>query len=175
MHVRVFTSKGPFTGVPLFRVHTKGQSITTEITQQTLEDEINWWLGQNPAVKIIEIRQSLAPRWFGPPYCVVTVWYEPAQVLLDRKAAEELVLKHLNEFKPECRRDTVITQVIEKPFGWVIYYGSKEYAETGDDKYATVGAYPILVDRRDATLHHTGLGKIEDYIERYEKTGRTVG
>jgi hypothetical protein len=175
MRVRVFTSKGPLTGVPNHRTWTKGQTITTEIIDHTLEDQINWWLGQNPAIKIVEIRQSLAPQWFAPPLCVVTIWYEPASELLDRKAAEELVLTHLNGSQPECRQDKVITQVLEKPFGWVFYYDSKQHVETSDAKSQLLGGYPILVDRRDATLHFTGLGRIEDYIQRYEKTGRTDG
>ena len=120
-----------------------------------------------------EIRQSLASGWLGRIQCVVTIWYELPKVMLTREAAEKLVLEHVTG---PLNRDTVcITEVLERPFGWVFYYDSKRFIQTGDDKHAMLGNFPVLVDRHSCTLHSTGLGKIEDYIERYEKTGQTSG
>ena len=43
---------------------------------QALEDEINAWLGENPRVKIIDIRQSGSGGSWGPFLWWVSVWYE---------------------------------------------------------------------------------------------------
>jgi hypothetical protein len=92
-------------------------------------------------------------------------------MILSREAAEALVLEHVSG--PEGRCDIAITETMERPFGWVFCYNSKRYLETGDDRHCLLGNHPILVDRYRCTLHTTGLGKLEDYIERYEKTGTT--
>lgn len=150
--------------------HRGNQFYTLDWTPG-LEDEINRWLSQNPAIAICEIRQSLASRWIGQPHCVVTVWYEPPKCILSKEAAEKLVLEHVTS--PERRGDIIITEAIERPFGWVFCYNSKRYLESGDDRHSLVGNYPILVDRHTSALHSTGLGKLEDYIESYEQTGTT--
>ena len=45
-------------------------------TKQILEDEINSWLGANPGIKIVEIRQSCCGGSFNPSLTVVSIWYE---------------------------------------------------------------------------------------------------
>jgi hypothetical protein len=170
MLVKIFTSKGPLNGVHGKLRHRGGQFYTIEVTQ-SLEDEINRWLSQNPAITISQIQQSSASTWFGRQQCIVTVWYEPPKSVLSREAAQRLVLERVSS--PESRGDIVITEAIERPFGWVFCYDSKRYVETGDDKYGLLDNHPVLVDRHTCTLHPTGLGKIEDYIARYEKTGQT--
>jgi len=177
MHVKLFTSKGPLTGfhghIRIKRGKAGNPDSITRVPIQSLEQAIEYWLAQNPAIEIREIRQSLASGWFGRAQCVVTIWYEPPKVMLTREAAEKLVLEHVTG---PLNRDTVcITEVLERPFGWVFYYNSKRFVETGDDKFRRIGNYPVLVDRHSCTLHPTGLGNIEDYIERYEKTGQTRG
>jgi hypothetical protein len=170
MLVKVFSSKGLLNGVHGKLRHRGRQYYTIQWTQ-SLEEEINRWLAQNPAITISQIQQSSTSIWFGRHQFVVTVWYEPPKTILTREAAQGLVLEYVSN--PESRDDIAITEVIERPFGWVFYYNSKRYAETGDDKYQLLGNYPILVDRHTCTLHQTGLGKIEDCIATYEKTGHT--
>ena len=65
---------------------------------------------------------------------------------------------------------------IEGDFGWVFFYATRAYLETGDDRYALVGNAPILVSRRDGSLHETGTAHpIEFFIENFERTGNTHG
>jgi hypothetical protein len=170
MLVKVFTSKGPLNGLHGKLRHRGGQFYSMDYTR-SLEEEINRWLSQNPAVAISQIQQSSASGWFGRQHCVVTVWYEPPKIILTKEAAQNLVLEHVSS--PQAPDDIVITETIERPFGWVFCYNSKHYVESGDDKHCLLGNYPILVDRHNCTLHGTGLGKIEEYIERYERTGQT--
>lgn len=170
MLVKVFASQGPLNGVHGKLRHRGGQFYTMDYAR-SLEEEINRWLSQNPAIAISQIQQSLTSGWFGRQRCVVTVWYEPPNVILSREVAQKLVLERVSS--PENRDDIVITEVIERPFGWVFCYNSKRYVDSGDDKHCLLGNHPILVDRHKSTLHSTGPLKLEEYIERYEKTGQT--
>ncbi len=43
-----------------------------------LEDEMNRWLADNPAVKVVEIKQSAAGGGLGPGQLLISVWFESA-------------------------------------------------------------------------------------------------
>lgn len=59
-------------------------------------------------------------------------------------------------------------ETIEKNFGWVFFYDSKEHAETSDFRYALAGNAPIVVTR-DGVIHETGTAlPLEKYLERFE-------
>ena len=175
MHVKLFTSDGPLKGfhgkIRIKRGKHGSPDFVFREPIQSFEQEINYWLAQNPAIEIKEIRQSLVAGWFGRLRCVVTIWYELPKVMLTKEAAEKMVLDYVTG--PLNRDEVAITEVLERPFGWVFYYNSKRYVQTGDNKYQMNGNYPVLVDRHTCRLHSTGLGKIEDYIERFERTGET--
>lgn len=58
---------------------------------------------------------------------------------------------------------------IERPFGWVFFYGSRLFAETGDARYAVVGNAPLLVNRFSGVLQYTGTAQpVANYIAEYE-------
>jgi hypothetical protein len=62
----------------------------------------------------------------------------------------------------------------EVDIGWVFFWTSARYIETGDSRDMLVGDRPLFVDRRDGSLHHCYSGEPwEDGIERYRATGRT--
>lgn len=65
---------------------------------------------------------------------------------------------------------------IEGDFGWVFFWTTRAYLETEDDRYALVGNAPILISRRDGSLHETGTAyPIEVFIENFNRTGNTHG
>ncbi|HET7267228.1 MAG TPA: hypothetical protein VFJ15_03905 [Oleiagrimonas sp.] len=41
-----------------------------------IEDGVNEWLAQNPGVKVVDMRQSLAGGSAEPPCVVISLWYE---------------------------------------------------------------------------------------------------
>lgn len=45
-------------------------------SKQILEDEINNWLGTNPGIKVVDIKQSCCGGSFNPSLTVVSIWYE---------------------------------------------------------------------------------------------------
>jgi hypothetical protein len=47
------------------------------LNQGDLEAEINLWLDQNPGITVVNIQQSMVPRFgFGSVGVVTSVWYE---------------------------------------------------------------------------------------------------
>ena len=61
-------------------------------------------------------------------------------------------------------------QTLEMDFGWVFFYMSKLYPDTGDFKYAVAGNAPMIVDREDGSLHLTGTAHPVDYnVEEFRR------
>lgn len=101
-----------------------------------------------------------------------------------RRSAEEAVLAYLgaleremnnfgsalpeNAGRPPCR--LAITRVDEYDFGWVYFYTSAEYMETGDFQHQLVGNAPVIVDRTTCQLYSTGTARpIEHYVEEFRR------
>ena len=60
---------------------------------------------------------------------------------------------------------------IEREFGWVFFYQSKQFVETGDVESSLLGAAPLIV-AHDGTLHETGTAhELEYYLENFRKFG----
>ncbi len=63
-------------------------------------------------------------------------------------------------------------ETIEGDFGWVFFYQSKKFIESGDYAYALGGNAPLLVSRQDGKLHTTGTAHpIETYINNFRRSG----
>ncbi len=79
-----------------------------------------------------------------------------------RRIAEEWVRRHVS-----VEEDAIIdeSQTMEEPFGWVYFYNSRRYLETGDFRDQLIGNAPIVVDRSSGTIHGTGTAKpLEEYL-----------
>jgi hypothetical protein len=60
-------------------------------------------------------------------------------------------------------------QTITKPYGWVFFYQTRKWLETGDFRHAMVGNAPIIVDRIDGNVLVTGTAlPVDDYLAKYE-------
>jgi Immunity protein 35 len=95
--------------------------------------------------------------------------------LIDQERATQIASKWLTE-NPARGRDGVLELCLlddftrELDFGWLFFYTSRLYRDTGDSQYALAGNAPLIVDRRDGTLHTTGTAHpIEHYIDRYRR------
>ena len=63
----------------------------------------------------------------------------------------------------------------EESFGWVFFYQSKKYLETGDFRHALAGNAPLIITRT-GELHVTGTAEpLERYLERFRATGDPYG
>jgi len=65
---------------------------------------------------------------------------------------------------------------IEGEFGWVFFYQSKVFIETGDLSRRLVGNAPFLVSRVDGRLYVTGTAHpVQLYIDNFKRTGNPQG
>jgi hypothetical protein len=63
-----------------------------------------------------------------------------------------------------------ICQVIDKPYGWVFFYTSKNY-DPNDLSTFVGGNSPVIFDRVDGELKVTGTAySIEQYLKEYEES-----
>lgn len=67
----------------------------------------------------------------------------------------------------------VITEVQEHAdLGWVFFWNSRAFVESGDLSDALGGNGPYLVDRRDGSVHRFGTASsVEKYVKSYTETG----
>ena len=99
-----------------------------------------------------------------------------------KQAADQAVSTHLRrmeremdhfgsalpENKDRLAHHLVITQVDSHEFGWVYFYSSESFVETGDIRHALGGNAPLIVDRKDCKLYSSGTAKpIEHYVEEF--------
>lgn len=90
---------------------------------------------------------------------------------LDFKDALDLARSYVKQKAAECGIDLqlVEAEILEKSFGWVFFYQSKRFLETGDYSERLAGNAPFIIDRRDGGLHTMGTAKpLEDYLAGYE-------
>lgn len=90
--------------------------------------------------------------------------------MITRAQAQDLAEQHVAAFR-ESVPDLVLMpeSTIERPFGWVFFYDSRRYIETGDSSLAVCGNAPVIVNRHTGELWVTGTAHpVERYIEEYE-------
>ena len=85
--------------------------------------------------------------------------------------AQEIAREFLSSLESELgvSLQLIVDETLERPFGWVFFYNSKEFLDTGDFRCTLAGNAPFFVDRVDGAITVTGTAKpIEDYIADYE-------
>ena len=60
-------------------------------------------------------------------------------------------------------------RTLDRPYGWVFFYQSRLYIETGDVRHALVGIEPVLFNRISGEYRALGSAHpVEDYLREYE-------
>jgi hypothetical protein len=93
--------------------------------------------------------------------------------MLDLNMARKLIAEQINFTYPVLGDSLVVLDecTIEKDYGWIFFYESKRWLDSGDLSDRVLGNVPILVDRQTGRLHFFGSDRsIEEYIEEYELT-----
>jgi Immunity protein 35 len=63
----------------------------------------------------------------------------------------------------------VDSQTMEYGWGWVFFYQSKKFLETGDDDFMLWGNAPFIVNKTTGEVRVTGTSRpIEQYVQDYE-------
>ena len=84
--------------------------------------------------------------------------------------AEGIVLHYLRSQERGGAHELVLLKdkTIERSFGWVFFYESKRYLETGNFSDIVVGNAPLVVTKSDGRLHVTGTAHpIDHYLEKF--------
>lgn len=63
-------------------------------------------------------------------------------------------------------------QTVERPFGWVFFYTTRQYLQTGNRNYLVPGTAPLVVLRADGSIEHLATSvpparAIEIYQQRW--------
>ena len=84
------------------------------------------------------------------------------------QAVNDLITE--SEDVPDVEPAIVDGETIERTWGWVFFWNTRLYAETGDLEHALVGTAPVCVNRTDGSACSvTAAWPIEREIKRYER------
>lgn len=77
---------------------------------------------------------------------------------MDKSSATKMVQNYLKSMPPLSGDNYVIVEEMtcDKPYGWIFYFSSKLYIETGDFMRALGGNGPIVVLKTSGELHQLG-------------------
>lgn len=64
---------------------------------------------------------------------------------MTKRDAEQLALDFLRSLGATDELAFYEDHCVQKPYGWVLYYNTKRYFETGNDLYALGGNGPLVV------------------------------
>jgi hypothetical protein len=94
--------------------------------------------------------------------------------VFDYNSAEQAVLELLAKTEKELGIQLLISDVLEKDFGWVFLFDSKVYVETGNNSSRLAGNSPLIFDKLDGKIYITGASDtLDSYIEQYRRGTRT--
>lgn len=94
--------------------------------------------------------------------------------MIDLNHAKSIAKSYVVEM---CKSTSLDLELIEFPthlgdYGWVFTYHCNEYLRTGLDKYQIGGNAPIIISKKDGSIHVTGTAHpVEYYVENYIKFG----
>ena len=93
---------------------------------------------------------------------------EPPRTPITKARAQEIALKLITTDTPH---DFVIMEekTVERPFGWVFFYNTRQYLKTRDPNAQVPGATPVVVLRDGKTDHLPSSIPPARAIEIYEK------
>lgn len=84
--------------------------------------------------------------------------------------ALQLVSTKLQQMSPSDPFVVIETSTIEKAFGWVFFYNSRKFVETGISRYRLFGNGPVIVNKATHVVEFFGSNKpVEQIIEEYER------
>ena len=90
--------------------------------------------------------------------------------MIDEAQARRIAAKEIGDGQPSGYGFTpaiIDDATKEIPEGWVFFYNSREYLETGDFSFCLAGNAPVVVCREDGRVLVTGTAEpLETYLER---------
>lgn len=91
--------------------------------------------------------------------------------MLTRDEAQAIALQYISKLEEDVEEplELLESETLVKHFGWVFFYNSKAYVDTGLFKHQLAGNAPFIVDT-NGSIHQLGTAQsIEESIASYEK------
>lgn len=95
--------------------------------------------------------------------------YEEAKLLVLERAREVLVEKK----RPRLEPGIIEERTIEMPWGWIFFWNTRLYLETGDLEHALIGMPPLCVDRRQGSV--SPVANVEPLTREIKRFERKIG
>ena len=90
--------------------------------------------------------------------------------MIDKPTAQKAVLEYLNTHYKVPNDELIIVDSLDKEYGWIFFYDSRQYLESHDKQYAIAGNAPVAVEKSDGSLHFLNtVQSVEEMIADYEK------
>ncbi|WP_367389137.1 YrhB domain-containing protein [Lewinella sp. LCG006] len=92
--------------------------------------------------------------------------------MIELNEAIELAKEKLDEIekKSGINLSLMYEETLELEFGWMFFYQSKAFVETGDLGAMVGGNAPMIIDKHNSSVNMTGTRRDENYyIELYRK------
>lgn len=87
--------------------------------------------------------------------------------------AQGLASQYLENLQRQLDTPLQIVERQDLPFGWLFFYDSQAYVESGDLGLMLVGNAPFLIDGADGSLHELGTAQpVETSLQAYERARR---
>src|SRR5438874_1362415 len=100
----------------------------------------------------------------GPRFCSCPPEDNAMPAAMDRPAAESVIRSYLAQrSSPDHELVLLEAQTRERPSAWIFFYQTRRFVETGDYADALGGNAPLIVDRRDGSVHLTGTARPIEY------------
>jgi hypothetical protein len=91
--------------------------------------------------------------------------------MISKDTAIDIAHKELKKISADTELVLLDDATIERHWGWVFFYNSRAFIETGDYCEALAGNAPFIVNRMTGGVTLTGTAMpIEHYISEYEAT-----
>jgi Immunity protein 35 len=78
--------------------------------------------------------------------------------MFDRETAEKKAAELINaDYHAEDDELVIVSEeTIEKDYGWIFFYQSRKYLETGEFGYILAGNGPVAFEKASGLIHHLG-------------------
>jgi hypothetical protein len=91
--------------------------------------------------------------------------------MLSKENAIDIAANYLKEISAKYELVLLLEETKEFELGWVFFYQSRKFIESGDCRDMLGGNAPIIVNKRDGSVHVAGTSHaVEKYIEDYLNT-----
>ncbi|NTG51895.1 hypothetical protein G6M04_31435 [Agrobacterium rhizogenes] len=89
--------------------------------------------------------------------------------MIDLKQAECSAIEYVETKQKKLGIPLQIVRRLDVPYGWVFFYNTQAYVQTGEIISALAGNAPFIIDADNGSLHVFGTAfSIDRYLQEYE-------